>query len=136
MTTSDHFGFVESEVLRFWQSLRRDDLVDLARSRSAVASLPDAEREDVLARVGALYDDYGRGPDGMQLPYLTRCYRATVQHLTQPPVVLSGITDTTGNMRPVDDLEALLEPYTPPAAQPHGAPAPPEDTGTLLIDFR
>jgi hypothetical protein len=26
----------------------------------------------------ALYDDYGRGMDGMQLPYLAFCFRATV----------------------------------------------------------
>jgi SAM-dependent methyltransferase len=116
--TSEHFGPVEQQEFRFWQALRRDDLFDLVRSRSYVALLDDAERDELLARVGALYDDYGRGPDGMQLPYVTRCYRAVVRHRMTPP--------------------------TPPSLDP-GAPqaigripqqsAPPDDPGTLLIDF-
>jgi hypothetical protein len=31
-----------------------------------------------LAEVLAFYDDYGRGMDGMLLPYVTRCFRAVV----------------------------------------------------------
>lgn len=111
---SEHFGPVEHEEFRFWQSLRRDELFDLVRSRSYVALLDEAERDDLLQRVGALYDDYGRGPDGMQLPYLTRCYRTVVRHLTPPPV--PGVSEQgTGRVS-------------------HQA-GPPEDSGTLLIDF-
>ncbi|MBW8751828.1 MAG: class I SAM-dependent methyltransferase [Propionibacteriales bacterium] len=109
---SAYFGPVEQQEFRFWQSLRRDDLFDLVRSRSYVALLDDAERDELLRRVGALYDDYGRGPDGMQLPYLTRCYRAVVQAAPPPRVPASAA--------PADD-----------------APAPPvDDPGTLLIDFK
>jgi hypothetical protein len=39
----------------------------------------------VLDRVGALYDDYGRGHDGMLLPYDTYCYRARVVSTATPP---------------------------------------------------
>ena len=40
--------------------------------------MDDDAREGRLARVLAFYDDYGRGMDGMQIPYVTRCYRAVV----------------------------------------------------------
>jgi hypothetical protein len=64
----------------------------------------------VLARVRELYDDYGRGPDGMLLPYLTACYRATVVHREPAP--------------PAEDED-------PPTDDP-----PDDDGGSLLIDFR
>ena len=47
-------------------------------SRSNVAVLDEEGRAAKLAEVLAFYDDYGRGMDGMQLPYVTRCFRATV----------------------------------------------------------
>lgn len=123
-TQSEHFGFVESRDFRFWQSLRRDDLFDLVRSRSNIAVMEETERAAVLERVGALYDEYGRGPDGMQLPYVTMCYRTVVQHLAQPPVVLSRVSEPAA-------------PNDPEATQAVPRPAvPAEDPGTLLIDFK
>lgn len=116
---SDLFGQVEQRDFRFWQSLRKDELFDLVRSRSYVALLDEAERSALLERVGALYDDYGRGPDGMQLPYVTRCYRAVVRHRMAPPEP------------PVADLDA-----THPIGRVPHQPAPPDDPGTLLIDFK
>ena len=47
-------------------------------SRSNISTLPDDEREAKLAEVVAFYDDFGRGYDGMQLPYVTHCFRARV----------------------------------------------------------
>jgi SAM-dependent methyltransferase len=100
------FGFVDTATFRFWQPLDRDRLHDLALSRSYVATLPQREREDVLARADALYDDYGRGADGMLLPYVTTCYRAVVRHprdaepAPAPGVAVDPPTD--------DDTEALL----------------------------
>jgi SAM-dependent methyltransferase len=120
---SEHFGWLEHEEFRFWQSLRRDELFDLVRSRSYVALLDDADRDDLLARVGALYDDYGRGPDGMQLPYVTRCYRAVVKHQAPPPPV-----PRFGPPTDPDATQAI-------GRIPH-QPSPPDDPGTLLIDFK
>ena len=40
--------------------------------------MDEAQRERHLADVLAFYDDFGRGMDGMQIPYVTRCYRAVV----------------------------------------------------------
>jgi SAM-dependent methyltransferase len=123
LVDSQDFGPVTQREFRFWQSLRRDELFDLVRSRSYVALLEESARADLLERVGALYDDYGRGPDGMQLPYLTRCYRAVVHHRAPaPPVPRSfGAVDPDAT-QPVGRI-------------PHQA-APPDDPGTLLIDFK
>jgi SAM-dependent methyltransferase len=120
---SEHFGLIEEQEFRFWQTLRRDQLFDLVRSRSYVALLEEAERDTLLSRVGALYDDYGRGPDGMQLPYLTRCYRTVVRHRDPAPPTGAVLQDP-------DDLEAMAGGRVPQQA------GPPEDPGTLLFDFR
>ncbi len=125
---SDLFDDWHEREFRFWQSLRRDGLADLVRSRSYVAVMSDHQRDSLIARVGALYDDYGRGPDGMQLPYLTRCYRTVVSNAPPPPVVVTPV---------------VHEPYDGEATQainrgdvPKAAPSgPSEDPGTLLIDF-
>ncbi len=115
------FGEVEHRDFRNWQDLRRDDLLDLVRSRSYVVTLPEDERTDVLRRVGELYDEYGRGPDGMRLPYLTRCYRAVVRHREHAPPTPPRIA--------VGDLPtAASAPLVPPQAVP-------EDPGTTLIAF-
>ena len=111
---SPFFGPVEHREFRFWHTLRRDDLFDLVRSRSYVALLDDTRRDEILARVGDLYDDYGRGPDGMRLPYLTRCDRAVVQS-APPPRRREPATEA-------DDVEAATRPA--------------DDAGTLLIDFK
>jgi len=120
---SELFGDVEEKSFRMWQRLDREGLADLVRSRSAVAVLDDAARDRRLAQARELYDDYGRGTDGMLLPYLTRCYRAVVRHPPEPPPPdppgESGL-ETTG----------AEEPEAPTR------PEPPEDPGTLLIDFR
>lgn len=129
---SVHFGWLEHQQFRFWQSLRRDDLFDLVRSRSSVALLEDAEREELLARVGALYDDYGRGPDGMQLPYLTRCYRAVVKEVVPPPPPPPPPPPAPGRV----DWADLADPdSTQPVVRIPPQAGPPEDPGTLLIDF-
>ncbi|MET3961624.1 SAM-dependent methyltransferase [Marmoricola sp. OAE513] len=142
----EYFDDVAEREYRFWQDLRRPELFDLVRSRSYVAVLPEHEREDVLERVGALYDDYGRGPDGMKLPYLTRCYRTTVINQPPPPVVMQRIEDqalalmdsdnVAGDSYDPDATQAIPRPgqATLPPSQPNASG--PEDTGTVLIDFR
>ncbi|RNL81296.1 class I SAM-dependent methyltransferase [Nocardioides marmorisolisilvae] len=132
LRTSEIFGFVESREFAFYQSLGRPELLDLVRSRSYIAAMEDPEREDVLGRVGALYDDYGRGPDGMQLRYLTRCYRSAVTNQPPAPVVVTPVRELTDG-EPTQAVPGL------PATGHTEAPrreSPPEDTGTLLIDFK
>jgi len=72
------FETVERATFRFWQPLDQDSLRDLVTSRSNVALMSDLERERVLRKVDDLYAEYGRGADGMLLPYVTTVCRATV----------------------------------------------------------
>lgn len=83
LLTSGLFGYVEQETFRNGQHIDRETIQDLVASRSNVATLDDAARERKMAQLLAFYDDYGRGMDGMRLPYLTRCYRSAAT----PPVV-------------------------------------------------
>jgi ubiquinone/menaquinone biosynthesis C-methylase UbiE len=84
LQSSHLFGFVESATYRFWQPLDRPRLRDLVVSRSAIAVMSEPERDRVLRKVDALYEEYGRGPDGMLMPYVTHCYRAVVR----PPALV------------------------------------------------
>ncbi|MEP6816059.1 MAG: class I SAM-dependent methyltransferase [Marmoricola sp.] len=106
-----HFSFIDERPFRHWQTINREGLLDLVASRSNIAIMPEDERAERLDQVSALYDDYGRGHDGMQLPYVARCYRTVVQQ---------------------QDPEPPENPTQPDAPQDEPAP---EDPGTLLIDF-
>jgi SAM-dependent methyltransferase len=78
LVRSTEYGFVEESSHRFWQVVNSESLCDMAMSRSNVAVLDGPDREAKLAEVRSFYADYGRGADGMQLPWITRCFRATV----------------------------------------------------------
>ena len=86
-------------------------------SRSNVAVLDEEGRAAKLAEVVAFYDDYGRGMDGMQLPYVTRCFRAAV--LRPSP------EDSDGSRR----LRRVRRGR-------RSRPSDGTDTDMLLIDFR
>ncbi len=108
---SELFGFVEDHEFGHWQLIDRKTIQDLVLSRSNVAVLGAEAREAKLAEVLAFYDEYGRGMDGMQLPYVTRCYRA----------------DVLDRVPPARDDEDGRE---------GGPPAEGPDDDMLLIDFR
>jgi SAM-dependent methyltransferase len=110
LLSSHLFGFVESARFRFWQPLDRDRLRDLVLSRSTIATMAAAEREEVLAQVDELYDGYGRGADGMLLPYVTHCFKAVVR--------------------------AQADPEDDERRGPAGPPTDDDDADTLLIDFQ
>lgn len=114
---TDLFAEVEAETFASWQDVTRDTLVDIVASRSYIASLPDGEREAKLDAVRALYDDYGRGHDGMQLPYVVECFRAKV---------IDGSDEAT---------EVATE-TSPGASQEGPVVSDGTDTDMLLIDFR
>ena len=107
------FGWIDEAEFRHWQRLNHESLRDLVLSRSYVATMNDADREAAVAKALELYADYGRGHDGMQLPYITRCYRAQVKHQEPDP-----------------DTDLDVE-----APEPPEIPEDPDD-GALLIDFR
>jgi ubiquinone/menaquinone biosynthesis C-methylase UbiE len=113
---SELFGFVEDHEFSHWQTIDRRSIQDLVLSRSNVAVLDADARAAKLAEVLAFYDEYGRGMDGMQLPYVTRCYRAFV--LDRPAATGTTEAEDGGQGTGGD----------PPADGP--------DDETLLIDFR
>jgi ubiquinone/menaquinone biosynthesis C-methylase UbiE len=124
---SPFFGFVDQKQFRFWQPHTATTLADLVRSVSHVATMSEAARADVLAKVDALYAEYGRGHDGMQVPYITRCYRAVVRHQDLPPEAPAPDLAAPG----LEDDEELTGPIARPPQR-----KPPEDPGMQLIDFK
>ncbi|WP_205473199.1 class I SAM-dependent methyltransferase [Nocardioides sp. SYSU D00038] len=114
LAASGLFGEPELDTERFWQVIDRDSVRDLALSRSAIAALPEAEREARLTEVVAFYDDYGRGMDGMQLPWTSHALTAEVVAPQAEP-------------EPLREQEIdLSEPVASDGT----------DTELLLIDFR
>lgn len=79
------FGPLEREDFGMWQVLDLDSLLALVRSRSYVATLPDAQRSALLERVRELYADHARGADGLRLRYVTSCFRTRVNRAALPP---------------------------------------------------
>ena len=105
------FLYVETETFKHWQVVDRSSIQDLVRSRSNIAVLDDEAWAVKLEELLAFYDEYGRGMDGMQLPYLTRCFRARV-------------IKSRSEAAPAVETDVPAEPPTD------------DDSGTLLIDFR
>jgi len=126
---SDLFGFVDDKKFHFWQDVNRESIVDLVASRSYVSTLDEEAREAKLKQVLELYDDYGRGMDGMQLPYYCECYRAQVVDRPDapPPPATDDTDDEVGP--PTDD------PPTPPPTDERRV-SDGGDADMLLIDFR
>jgi len=112
----ESFTDLESHQVKSWQTHTAQTLADLTRSRSAAASLSHGDREALVARVVELYDSYGRGPDGLQMPYTTHVFRALVQH----DVVTEAVPVTAAAEPPQGKTKAL----------------PAEEPGTVLIDFK
>ncbi len=133
LVESGRFGFVEEKDFQVWQDVNRETILDLARSRSNVAVLDDEAREAKLAEVLAFYDDYGRGMDGMQLPYLTRCFRATVLGAAGAD---DGADDATGDgTGQAADGDRTAGDSDEDTAEGQ-AVSDGTDTDLLLIDFR
>ena len=95
---------MEASTYRFWQPLDQERLRDLVLSRSNVALMSETERDRVLRKVDELYEDYGRGHDGMLLPYVTHCYRAVVR----PPSVSENRPHPQGGDDDGGDADSLL----------------------------
>jgi ubiquinone/menaquinone biosynthesis C-methylase UbiE len=122
LVLAEQFGYVEEAEFPHWQQINRASLQDLVLSRSNIATLDESERAARLAEVVAFYDDFGRGYDGMQLPYVARCFRA--QLLSRP--------GERGGEPGAPDGDGPADPPTdPPGDGRDGG-----DSDLLLIDFR
>ncbi len=149
LDTSMKFILVESATFSQWQRVDRRTIQDLVSSRSNVAVLDEAGRAEVLEQVLDLYDSYGRGMDGMQLPYDVRCYRSRV---VKSPATASVTTSTdavvSADAVPLEGDGVLIDDGVDglvvggDASRDDGSTtgsaetSPPGDDGTLLIDFR
>ena len=73
------FTAAAARDFRWSQELAPADIVDLVATRSHVQVLPDAERSEVLARVGDFVASHPAvaGGAGSCVPYVTSCWRAT-----------------------------------------------------------
>lgn len=157
-----YFGFVEERRFRTWETVTRTSLLELVKSRSPYAVADEASRERMLAEVGALYDDYDRGTAGLQLPYVTRCYRARVIHqdglgrrpaprpgrgyrrpsgpaMGRPPATPSRPTTASGDSPAGPETpgeETGIGRTAPPSVDTDPQEPPTDDDGTLLIDLR
>jgi SAM-dependent methyltransferase len=80
---SELFATSDRKTVRHWQKFDREALLGFCSSQSLFATKTDAERRAILDEVGAIYDSYGRGHDGMLLPWNTYCYRARVSGLSR-----------------------------------------------------
>lgn len=123
LVESGLFGFVEEKTFPLWQDINRETIVDLVLSRSAIAVLDDEARAAKVAEVLAFYDDFGRGMDGMQLPYLCRCFRSRAV-----PRVAARADDESALAADVGADEG--------SGGPASGTSDGTDTDMLLIDFR
>jgi SAM-dependent methyltransferase len=82
---SDLFAVQEQRVFRHWQKFDRDSLVGYISSSSYAAVMTPDDRQALLSKVGSIYDSYGRGHDGMLMPWKANCFRATVTRLAASP---------------------------------------------------
>ncbi|GAA1953569.1 class I SAM-dependent methyltransferase [Nocardioides panacihumi] len=127
------FEGIEHAQHTFWQTIHRASVVDLVLSRSNIAMLSDEDRAAKRAEVLAFYDDYGRGMDGMQLPYICLCYRATVvpQVPVRPaPPVMPTTFISSARDSMTDTAQAL------PRILDRLPDDGPDTESMLLIDFR
>lgn len=135
---SGAFSAVEAQTFRHWQVVDRHSIQDLVQSRSNIATLEPEAQEQKRREVLAFYDDYGRGMDGMQLPYNCRAWRTQV--LPHAQMVSTG--STTGAHMVVETDEEP-EPKVPLAKRtdtavrlPRVITDPENGDDDLLIDFR
>jgi len=78
LVASELFTTKERRVFRHWQRFDEQSLVGFIASSSYAAVRTPDEREALLGEVAAIYDSYGRGHDGMLMPWKATCFRAVV----------------------------------------------------------
>jgi SAM-dependent methyltransferase len=78
---SSVFELTEQISVKHWQVFVRETLLGFVASSSRAATAPAHERQQLLDTVGALYDSYDRGPDGLRMPWIAHCYRGKVAGL-------------------------------------------------------
>ncbi|MEU6134911.1 class I SAM-dependent methyltransferase [Nocardioides sp. NPDC047086] len=123
------FSAVEAQTFRHWQVVDRHSIQDLVQSRSNIATLRPEAQQQKRNEVLAFYDDYGRGMDGMQLPYNCRAWRTQVL----PQAQIKQTVETDEEPEP----KVPLAKRTDTAVRlPRVITDPENGDDDLLIDFR
>ncbi|HEX3258448.1 MAG TPA: class I SAM-dependent methyltransferase [Pseudonocardia sp.] len=91
------FELTERTSVKHWQEFKRETLLGFVASSSKVATSSRSEREQILSAVDALYESYGRGPDGLLMPWIANCYRGKVAGLDAASAQAAAITAEPGN---------------------------------------
>ena len=121
---SELFAASERKVVRHWQKFDRVSLLGFCSSQSRVSTLSETERRAILDQVGVIYDSYGRGPDGMLLPWNTYCYRSRVRG---PP----------SEHGPATDVDPAAVDHSERSVWTDRGPVDDDDLDDgLLVDFR
>ncbi len=133
LVASKLFGYVEEETFRFWQPMRRQVLADLVSSRSNVAMMDPRAKDRVLRKVDELFEEYETGPDGLLMPYVTRCYRAVVRPrgLIEEPEHSADLTAAADAVRAAE--RAAMDRRSDEGRRREDTE---EDAAVPLIDFR
>ena len=135
LVTSGLFGFVSEQSWKWWEIVNTASLEQMVRAE--LADRDPGERERLLADAMALYADYGRGADGMQMPWVSRCFKATVvESAWQVPRALDEEKPDAAGETPGGDGDE-----DPDATVTTNAAVDPvvqdgSDSDLLLIDFR
>jgi SAM-dependent methyltransferase len=87
------FELTEQTAVKHWQEFGRETLRGFVASSSKAATSSAKVRRRILATVDALYDSYGRGPDGLQMPWIANCYRGKVTGLNAASAEAAAIAD-------------------------------------------
>ena len=93
------YGEPELNTFAHWTQLERDDVERLARAQPAVSAADERAQSTVLAEVRQLYAEYERGIDGLRLPYVAHCLRATLRPPEEEAVIPPGsaVEEDPGN---------------------------------------
>ncbi|WP_051215060.1 class I SAM-dependent methyltransferase [Granulicoccus phenolivorans] len=80
LAESPYFTDAEERIFRDWKPITRAGLQHLVAHRPAVGALRNAERSELLADIGDVYDSVSRGGQPLLLPFQAVCWRAVADH--------------------------------------------------------
>ncbi|MDR0837645.1 MAG: class I SAM-dependent methyltransferase [Propionibacteriaceae bacterium] len=84
-TSSKYYPSGETKSFRVWVPISQAQMLEMVAGQSAVAALPDAQREKALDDARHIYSSAASGAE-LRLPYQLKCWRAQVDQseLTTP----------------------------------------------------
>lgn len=89
LRSSKYFPEVEERAFRVWQTISREDLLNLVRHQPLTANLNPSQLAHLLGQVSDLFDSAVRPGESLRLPFQLLCSRAWVNHEEMTgPVVL------------------------------------------------